>query len=151
MTIKINSENLNVKRRVALKRAESVAAKALRALKKKSGRVNIVFVSNQKIRALNRKYRGKDISTDVLAFPPGRRPGEVFSGEDRSFLGDIAISSDKASENARIYGGSYTEEIALYVIHGVLHLLGYDDTTAAGRRRMQRKEDELLQEIRRHS
>jgi probable rRNA maturation factor len=136
MTIRINSENRNKKRRIDLSKSEKVAKLVLKAHKKNSAELNLIFVSNQKIRALNRKWFGKDVSTDVMAWP---------AGEKSPFLGDIAISSDMAARNAKIYGLSFTEELALYVIHGTLHLLGYNDTTSRGRAEMRKKEDGFLQ------
>lgn len=66
---------------------------------------------------LNRDFRGKDCSTDVLSFP---------SGETAGFLGDIAISFQQARRQAGEYGHSVTEEIQILMLHGVLHLLGMD-------------------------
>lgn len=123
--------------------------------KRDNAELNIIFLSSQKIRALNRAYLGTDTATDVLAFPPGgtrvREKGKRVKGKEREFLGDIAISSDRASANARIYGTRFTEELALYVIHGTLHLLGYEDATEEGRAAMRRKENELLQKAGKHT
>ena len=108
-----------------------------------------MFISTQKIRALNRKYLNIDTSTDVIAFGEG---DENIPGEKKSnFLGDIAISTDKAKQNSKVYSTSFTEEVLLYVIHGVLHLVGYDDTTKAKREIMRGKENELLQGIRKET
>jgi probable rRNA maturation factor len=139
MTIKINCENRNSKRRIDLGKIKKAAGKVLRLLKKKDSELNIVFLSNQKIRAINRRYLGKDISTDVIAFP-----GDIA----RRFLGDIAVSTDKAAQNAKKYGNSFIEEVALYVIHGILHLTGYDDRGKKDTKAMRRKEDELFQKTR---
>jgi len=101
--------------------------------------VNIIFVSNQKIRALNRKYFGSDQATDVISFPSG----DDFP-EESEFMGDIVISSDKAVQNAKAYGVTFDKEISLYVIHGILHLLGFEDKTKKGRATMRSMEDECL-------
>lgn len=87
-------------------------------LKKEKGKgsINLVLITDQEIRRLNREFRGKDKSTDVLAFP---------MGED-GILGDIAISQETAKKQAQHYGVSYRAELKRLVIHGVLHLLGYD-------------------------
>ncbi len=147
MRITVNCENRNRRRKVDLSKAKKVAETVLKTFGKKDAVVNIVFISNQKIRALNRMYLGKDSSTDVLAFPSGDTAGlrSQVSGLRKGFLGDVAISSDKAAGNAGEYGTAFKEEIALYVIHGVLHLLGYDDRTKKSRKVLQRKEHELLQ------
>ncbi len=146
MTVKVNCENRNRKRRIDLSKIEKVVKTALKALGKRNVELNVIFVSNQKIRALHRAYLGIDTATDVISFPSGkepvRRPGGAPS---REFLGDLAISSDKAAQNAKIYGTAFIEETALYAIHGTLHLVGYDDTTKKAREAMRGKENELLQ------
>ncbi|MFQ5952832.1 MAG: rRNA maturation RNase YbeY [Candidatus Omnitrophota bacterium] len=137
MPIKINCKNQNSKRRIDLARIEKVARKTLRLLKKTNAELNVVFFSNQKIRAINRKYLKKDTSTDVIAFPG--------IGLGARFLGDIAISTDKAAQNAKEYGTTFLEETALYVIHGILHLVGHDDRGKKKEAVMRRKENELFQ------
>ena len=142
MTIKINSRNLNKKRKIDLSKTEKVAKVVLEAHRKKDAEVNIIFVGNHKMRALNRKWFGKDVSTDVIAWPAGDTGSQ--------FLGDIAISSDKAAQNAEKYGLTFKEELALYVIHGTLHLLGYDDITGKDRAKIRKKENGLLQEAKKY-
>ncbi len=154
MAIRVECENRNGKRRVDLSKVKKIAAAVLRSLKKNDAELNMIFVSNQKIRALNRVYFNIDTATDVIAFPcgdmPGRDKGKGGKGL-RAFLGDIVISSDKAAQNAKEYAVTFMEEVALYVIHGTLHLLGYEDRTKKGRKAMRRKEDELLQKVRNFS
>ncbi len=153
MAIRINSENKNRKRKVDLEKIGEIAIVALKALSKNNTEVNIVFVSNQKIRAINRRYLGIDAATDVIAFPPGEEmqgKRKKEKGKSMGFLGDVAISSDKAYQNAKIYGATFTEEVALYVIHGILHLSGYKDATKNEQARMRRKESEFLQKIRKY-
>ena len=140
MTIRINCENRNSKRRIDLAKMKKVAGKALRTLKKGDAELNIVFFSSQKIRAMNRRYLGKDASTDVIAFQSEGR---------QRFLGDIAISTDKAARNAKEYGTTFAQETALYVIHGILHLAGYDDLRKKDSRVMRRIENELFQKAKR--
>ncbi len=149
MAIKINSENLNKKRKIDLSKVERVAKTVLKALKKKHAEINIVFLSSQKIRVINRLYLKRDRATDVIAFPGSGRHIPSFGEEHHSgnFMGDIAICSDKAHANAKVYGMTFAEEIALYTIHGILHLLGYEDVTKKGRDRLRRKEDELFRQI----
>ncbi len=147
---RINCENRNSKRAIDLSRVRKTAALVLGASRAADARVNIVFVSDAKIRALNRRYLGVDGPTDVIAFQEGPvRPSP--RGKPGRFLGDIAISSDTAARNARAYGVPFAREITLLVIHGALHLLGMEDISAGGRRRMRRKEDEFLQKAERFS
>lgn len=85
--------------------------------------VGVSFVDDQEMRALNLAWRGMDRSTDVLSF--SALEGEaVFGAED--FLGDLVISLERASAQAREHGHSLREEVAVLVSHGLLHLLGLD-------------------------
>lgn len=98
---------------------------------------NVCFVSDEEISRMNSVYRGKAVPTDVLSFP---WEGEGESGpedsgaadEFRNFLGDIVISVAMAEQNARAEGHSTEDEIQLLILHGVLHLLGYDHETDNG-------------------
>jgi probable rRNA maturation factor len=91
------------------------------------------------IQKLNRKYRSKDAPTDVLAFPQ-----EGMPGEGSLLLGDVAISADTAARQAKEQGHGLNEEMALLLIHGILHLTGWDDQAPAARRRMMGRARELL-------
>jgi len=85
------------------------------------------------MRALNRRYRGKDSPTDVLAFPAANFPGaSVFPGQSEEFLGDIAISVPYASRQARRAAEPLAGEVDRLLLHGFLHLLGYDHDTDRG-------------------
>lgn len=93
--------------------------------------IGVVFLSDKEIRYLNKKYLKHNGPTDVLAF-------------DYSASGfELAISLDTARRNAKIYNTSLKEEIVLYIIHGILHLCGYNDTTPASRKRMFKKQSEI--------
>jgi probable rRNA maturation factor len=81
------------------------------------GTVNVLVTTSQELRALNRRFRKKDRTTDVLSFPPMC---------DQGFAGDIAISADIAARNAKLLGHSAAEEVKILVLHGTLHLAGYD-------------------------
>ncbi|MFA5146002.1 MAG: rRNA maturation RNase YbeY [Candidatus Omnitrophota bacterium] len=99
----------------------------------------VVFLSDGAMRVFNRKYKGADRATDVLSF---RLPKDGM-GTD-AFFGEIFISSDTASRNAVRFGTGFAEELVLYVIHGILHFLGYEDGTPGERARMSRKEKKVL-------
>lgn len=77
---------------------------------------NIIFVSNERIKELNKMYRNIDKETDVLSFPD----------EDENYIGDIFISLEKAKEQAKEYNHSLDREVGFLTVHGYLHLLGYD-------------------------
>jgi probable rRNA maturation factor len=91
---------------------------------------NVCFVSDEDISRMNSVYRGQASPTDVLSFPwegDGESgPEELSVGEFRNFLGDIVISVAAAERNAKAEGHSTEEEVRILILHGVLHLLGYD-------------------------
>ncbi|MFH1858008.1 MAG: rRNA maturation RNase YbeY [Candidatus Omnitrophota bacterium] len=103
--------------------------------------LNILFVDDLKMSALHERYMGRRGPTDVLAF--GMQEGRRLRG-DVSLLGDIVISAETALRQAKRFHSNVRRELALYVIHGILHLLGYDDRNRADRLKMRRQEKELL-------
>ena len=96
--------------------------------------ISVMFVDNEKIRALNAEHRGIDRATDVLSFPMFEydEEGEIieeyldFSPEGEMLLGDIVISLERAFEQAQEYGHSFEREIGFLTVHSMLHLFGYD-------------------------
>lgn len=105
--------------------------------------LTVVITSDTRIRELNRTYRDVDAPTDVLSF--SSIAGEVaVPGIDDSYLGDVIISFERAAEQAATLGHSVEEEIALLVVHGVLHLLGYDHEEPGDKRRMWSLQDAAL-------
>lgn len=90
--------------------------------------VSVTFTDNDYIKKLNKKYREKDSKTDVLSFPLYDFYTEepVFPEGECVALGDIVISLERAREQAREIGHSFTEEVAFLAVHSTLHLLGYD-------------------------
>jgi probable rRNA maturation factor len=99
-------------------------ARARRAMGLK-GTVNVLITSGAEMKSLNRRFRGKDKPTDVLSFPSDAEIGSQLAGE-------IAISSEIASKNAGLLGHSPAEEIKILVLHGLLHLRGFDHETDNG-------------------
>lgn len=116
------------------KKLEKVVVSILRKSGVRSGELSVIFAVDSEIKALNKKYRGKDRPTDVLSFPLG----------EKGILGDIVISVERARAQAEAFGTSFKSEVELYIIHGALHLLGYDDETPAAAKAMRKKEKELL-------
>ena len=108
------------------------ACKFLRLTKHKE--LSIVFVGPTRMQSINRKYLGHDYVTDVITF-------------DLDEAAEIVICPAVAFKNARVYSHSVTTEIVLYVIHGLLHLAGYDDHTQKDRDVMRVKEKQLLDKI----
>ena len=99
------------------------AAKALDAIGKSGSSATIAFVSDKSIRKLNQQFRSIDKATDVLSFPAGGTEPE---------LGDIAVSVETAARQAKENGLSFDNEIAQLILHGLLHLSGYDHETDNG-------------------
>jgi probable rRNA maturation factor len=107
------------------------------------GVVSVALVSDGRVRALNRQYRRKDYTTDVLSFPATSWPHSASSVVD-GFLGDIVIARGVARRQAREARHSERTEIRVLALHGLLHLLGYDHDRDHGRmlrveRRLRRK------------
>ena len=108
--------NRQRRRRVGGARIARVLRRAAGALRVR-GEVALLLGGDARLRALNRRYRGKDKPTDVLSFPgDGGEAG----------LGDIVISVAKAERNARRFGRSLPQELDVLALHGFLHVLGYD-------------------------
>lgn len=105
--------------------------------------LGVLFAGDRLVRRLNRRYRGVDRSTDVLAFPlaDAGAPGRP------RLLGDVVISPARARACARTLGTPPGEELLLYLVHGILHLCGYDDKAPGQRERMERRQRRLVAEI----
>ena len=112
------------------------ATRALNAIGQNESSATIAFVSDKRIRELNRQFRGIDKATDVLSFP----------AEEESNLGDVAVSVETAATQARDNGLSFDDEIAQLILHGLLHLCGYDHETDNGE--MNRLELRLRKKLR---
>ena len=118
-----------------------VTAKLLRLLDEGEAEVCIALVGDTKMRRLNRTYRNKDRSTDVLAFAYREVGSDVAP-----LLGDVVISIPTARRQAKAFSHSLDEEVLRLLIHGVLHLVGYDhERSRQQARRMERKETELFE------
>jgi len=104
----------------------------------------VTYVTDARIKRLNRLYMSKDRPTDVMAF--SMLEGKRLKGQDK-FLGDIVISVDTAKRQAREFGTTKEYELKLYLIHGALHLLGYDDRTPGGFKKMKKRQEELFERV----
>ena len=108
--------------------------------------ISVLLMEDVGIRQLNKEFRNVDKATDVLSFPQNSDEGPVIPGE--IILGDIAISLDKAKLQAKEHGLAFKEEIILLLIHGILHLLGYDHEISEQEEiKMRKKTRELFKEI----
>lgn len=117
--------------------------------------VSISFVSNEEIRDLNREYRGIDSVTDVLSFPmlEFEEDHDELEDDEEEYieeelpLGDIVISVERADEQAKEYGHSFKRELAFLLVHGMLHLLGYDHEKAEEETAMFQKQEKILEKL----
>ena len=124
--------------------AETFVSEALQRLDLHDVEVSIVFCDNAFIHPLNRDYRGKDRPTDVLSF--AQREGDFANPED-PVLGDVIISLEQTEQQAQERGVPLSQELSLLLVHGLLHLLGYDHIDDADAKVMASKEKELLNAI----
>jgi rRNA maturation RNase YbeY len=105
---------------------KNAAREILRLLKRENVELSLALVGNSEIRRLNAKYRGKNSATDVLSFPAADdRLGPI------RLLGDVVISIDKARAQAKERGHSLERETTTLLIHGIVHLVGYDHERSA--------------------
>ena len=112
------------------------------------GEVTVVVTDEQGIRELNRDFLGRDRVTDVLAFSTQQEGGPfVPAPEAGNYLGDVIVCYPRAEQQALEEAHSVQEELALLVVHGVLHLLGYDHGTEEERVAMWALQDEILGQI----
>ena len=105
--------------------------------KKKIGTLNYIFCSDRYLRNINRKFLNHDYNTDIITFP-GSLPGEEF------LSGEMYISIERVRDNAGQYGVTMRPELCRVMVHGLLHLCGYDDKTVKGREEMRKREDTCL-------
>ena len=130
-------------------RADLIDAAARQALAMlgAAGDLTIVFSADAQLRELNHEFLGIDRSTDVLSFPAA----ETDPDTGAAYLGDVIISGPQASVQARAAGHSLETEVQLLVVHGVLHLLGYDHAEPEARARMWAAQSEILAQLGLHN
>ncbi len=127
-TLRANSKRLtNIAKQIWIEEAVS------------DGRVQIILVDDGYIHELNKKFLHEDQPTDVIAFP--------IEQASRGFEGEIYISLDRVAENAAKYSLRSNEELCRVVAHALLHFLGYDDRTSAGKAEMTERENFYLKKL----
>ncbi|MDP2044244.1 MAG: rRNA maturation RNase YbeY [Candidatus Omnitrophota bacterium] len=136
--MKITIKNLQNKLAIRPVRIKKLITHILKGEgRKESGCINICFVDNPLIKEFNIKFLKTSSSTDVLAFNLNNEKSKIL-------LADIMISTDTAINNARKFKTTSDYELMLYVAHGILHILGYDDRTKTQMKRMRKKEAEYV-------
>ena len=121
---------------------------ALEILRKEGAsgaRVNVVLASDAVLGDLNSRYLGREGPTDVLAFPMG---GDEYATQSASITGEVYVSLDRAEQQALEFKVSFAQEVARLVIHGMLHLCGYDHQDAQEARLMRAREENFLESAR---
>jgi rRNA maturation RNase YbeY len=138
----------NRQRKVAVdrNRLREAADYVLESLGFEDAELSVVLVSDRRIEQLNRDYRGRNRPTDVLAFSQREGGAEGFNA---AWLGDVVISVETAGEQAARHGVALDHELDLLLVHGILHLIGYEHTRGPDEAAvMRRKQRQLLRGIR---
>jgi rRNA maturation RNase YbeY len=130
--VRVRVFNAHPRRRIRIPAIARAVRRVAGAERRRSLALSVVFVDDKRTIRLNREYLGHRGSTDVISFTIEKGP---------PLEGEVYVNLDRAREQAAAYGVSEQEEITRLVVHGTLHLLGYDDRTPAKRRRMKTRED----------
>ncbi len=138
----VSVRNLQTRIRVELPRLRSLARRTLSALGRGDREVHVTVVDDRRIRGLNSRYLGKRTPTDVLAF-------DLESPGPARLLGEVVISAESAARQSRRLGVPLALELDLLLVHGLLHLVGYDDHDRLEARLMHERERDLLSRGRR--
>ena len=122
---------------------KKIALTILELVAEKNAELSLALIGNVEMRKLNAKYRKKHYATDVLSFPV-----ESIVPQETRLLGDVIISVEKAAEQAQARGHSSEQELITLLIHGVVHLLGYDhERSAREARAMHRVEKRIYRQL----
>jgi probable rRNA maturation factor len=137
----ITIRNLQTKVSIRLPRIKEVARRSLQHVDIHEGELSVIFVPSSRMKTLNTKYLKHSYVTDILTFdysPPSPK-------RRKRIMAEIVIAPEVAVRNAKAFSLPLHKEIELYVIHGVLHLAGYDDHAPKDTARMREKELELVE------
>ena len=152
--IEVNEELINI--------INEVCEKALKAEEVNIPyQISLLFVDNEEIRDINRETRGIDKATDVLSFPMLDYPkdkvfkevykdtkfNEIYLDGEELVLGDMVLSLERAKEQSIEYNHSFNREVCYLVVHSILHLLGYDHMEDEEKKRMRKREEEILGDL----
>jgi probable rRNA maturation factor len=142
-TMSILIEDRQKKINVDLRRVKQVLSKIMNYLDCKDKEISLLFVDNNEIRKMNKRYLNRDYSTNVITF--SLTEGE-FGNINPKILGDIVISVEKALKDAEEAGIELNDELEFLMIHGMLHLLNYnhENTSEDEAQKMERKEQEIF-------
>jgi len=141
----IRIKNNQKKQKLTIARMRTQLGRVLRRLGLPNAELSVLFIGDTAMRTLNRRYRGKNTTTDVLSF--SMQEGS-YSRIQPDMLGDIVISVPRAAQQAGTAGHSLAREIECLLVHGLVHLLGYDhERGPRDARSMKRMERRILGEL----
>lgn len=136
----------------AVRQLEAIAARAADCVVQQTGglsettiEISMVFTNDEHIATLNNDYRGKPSATNVLSFP-SPSPGAGQPGRE-TLLGDVILSFETITSEARAQGKSFENHLCHLIVHGVLHLFGYDHSEDAGAEEMEALEIAILAQV----
>jgi rRNA maturation RNase YbeY len=135
MSRRVVVTNAHPRYRIARQPVAKYVRKILKEEGKKNAFISVVLVDSGVMRTLHRAYLKRDATTDVISFP-------LESG--RNLEGEIYVNLDRARRQGKECGVSFSNELARLVIHGTLHLMGYDDTRTSPALRMKKKEEQYV-------
>jgi probable rRNA maturation factor len=132
--------NLQKIKKVNLQKLRVAVNRILAILGLPDEKISLVFCDNVFIINLNKKIFRLKNPTDVISFP--------MAGDfDMGYLGEVVVSVEEAVVRAKDYGNTWEKELMLYIIHGILHLIGYDDITKIKKNKMDKKQQEILTKL----
>jgi len=127
---------------ISERKVKDIVRWALKEMEKDNCELSLVLCNDGYIQFYNKEYRGKDYPTDVLSFVDGEKTGKI------TYLGDIIISIDRVKSQSEEYEVSFEEEFSRLLVHGILHLLGYDhETSEEDERIMMDIQDRLVDKV----
>lgn len=135
--VAVTVQNLQKTLSLNVNSVENTIRNILKFCRVSKAELAFVFVSRQKIAALNKQFLGRAYATDVLAF-------DLRDNRKEKLRGDIIISTDAVIKQSGQFGQPLSRELALYMIHGILHLLGYDDHSPKDIAKMRAEEQRVL-------
>jgi probable rRNA maturation factor len=122
-----------------LRLLEKITAAALEELKIKEAELGIVLIGTKEMATMNQKFLGHAGPADVITFDYSEKPKQLH--------GEVFVCVSVAEKQAKEFGTSRQSEVARYVVHGILHLIGHDDLQAEARKKMKREEERLVREL----
>ena len=130
-------------KKLSSRKIKKIALTILELVGEKNAELSLALIGNLEIKKLNARYRKKDYATDVLSFPV-----EGIVLKETRLLGDVVVSVEKAVEQARAHGHSSEQELVKLLIHGIVHLIGYDhERSARDARAMRRVEKSIYRQL----